>query len=135
MYFLLERLAASPQALRTIAMPHDAEFAQGELEALIVAQITRIVANRPLDKDDANLLYNFGMPSVVEVAMHSDGQLARYAARLEAMIRKAEPRLENPRVSIVPGENEWNQKQLFITGSIRCDQELHPFQFTVNESA
>ncbi|KAF0815286.1 hypothetical protein IGB42_00367 [Andreprevotia sp. IGB-42] len=133
MHFLLERLASSPQGLRPLAMQGDEEEALGNIEALIVAQIERIVANRPRAKDDATLLYAFGMPSVVELAKYNGDELASYAQRLENMIRNTEPRLENPRVRVVPGASEWLGKELLISGDVRIARNLHPFTFTVQQ--
>ena len=135
MHFLLERLASSPQGLLPAPMPIGARPALGDLEALIMAQIQRLVANRPRDAQDANLLYSYGMPSVVELGRYSSSQLAAYAARLELMIRQTEPRLHNPQVRIVPAASGSNPNQLWISGEIGGPRERYPFRFAVKQDA
>jgi hypothetical protein len=47
------------------------------------------------------------------------------------MISRAEPRLRNPKVSVVKGSSEWMPYQLVVTGAIACREGQHPFTFAV----
>ena len=99
MQFLLERLANAEASRDPLAAPVD-------MREAIQAQIQRIVACRPWESNASAMLYDFGMPSVVDLAIGGGDGLERYVARLARLISEHEPRLRQVSVSLVDAQGE-----------------------------
>lgn len=127
MQFLLERLAASP------ALPGEQTVAF-DLKAAVAAQIQRIVSARPMETSGgAMTLLEFGMPSVVELALGSKSQLERYAARLARQIAHYEPRLLHPGVTLEAAQGRLTPFRLVISGMLAPDGDIHVFRFDLSD--
>jgi len=126
MQYLLERLADPPQLRSSTAYDGAGDF---DIRQAVLAQIRRIAANRPVDKDNNTALLSFGMPSIIDLLGSSDTQLRHYADRLAAAITRFEPRLSNVRVDLVPGSNAEMPSRLQINAVLLSADGTQPFQF------
>lgn len=111
MRYLFERLEAAPF----------------ELTAAVRAQLERIVSARAYG--DGPLAQEFGMPSVVELGAAEQPALAAYAARLQRMVARYEPRLRQPQVSIEAGGSPLAPFALVVTGMLDSGEEPRRFSF------
>lgn len=127
MPFLLERLARIPDILPGRPDTFD-------LETAVAAQIQRIVSARPPDPASPDLgLLGFGMPSAVELGAGNRRQLDAYAERLAALIRRHEPRLLRPCVTLEPAPEALAPYRLAVSGTLAPDGDLHTFRFDLSE--
>jgi type VI secretion system lysozyme-like protein len=130
MRYLLERLAARPDTSGGRPEPFD-------LEAAVAAQIQRIVSARPRipsapTPGGKTTVLEFGMPSIVEFAQGSKSQLERYAARLARLIRRYEPRLRHPSVTLEPVPSGLAPWRLVVSGVLGSDADAQAFRFELS---
>jgi type VI secretion system lysozyme-like protein len=126
MQYLLERLADPPQLRLATGYEGAGDF---DVRQAVLAQIRRIAANRPVDKDNGSALLSFGMPSIIDLSGTSDTQLRNYANRLAAAIARFEPRLTNVSVDLVPDSNPEMPSRLQINAQLLGADGAQPFQF------
>ena len=63
----------------------------------------------------------FGMPSVLELKAGDLVRMKAYAARLTRMLIAYEPRLLQPSVQVVPGDDPLQPYQLVVRGALSPD--------------
>ncbi|CAB3773950.1 type VI secretion system baseplate subunit TssE [Paraburkholderia humisilvae] len=92
---------------------------RGVLANAVAAQIQRIVATRPRLPGDHTDLLGFGMLNAVNLSANGEAALKQYAARLEQMIERFEPRLANVEITLVPARNRMMPTRLLVSGTLR----------------
>jgi predicted component of type VI protein secretion system len=132
MQYLLERLADPPQLRRGAGYEGSGDF---DIRGAVQAQVRRIAANRPWDKNHSSALLSFGMSSVVDLSGSSDTQLRDYARRLALAIARFEPRLARVTVDLVPAANPEMAPRLQINALLLCPDGAQPFQFVLNDAS
>ncbi len=115
--YLLERLDCAGGGL-----PFD-------LEAAVAAQIARLVAvhDWELPPGLADGL-GLGLPSAVDLGRDGAADLDRYAARLERVIRRHEPRLTDAKVLVQPAAG-LVPPRLVVQATLAAEQGPRPFHF------
>lgn len=66
-------------------------------------------------------LYNYGLPDITSVVVHSSQDQARLAKMLETAIAYFEPRLANVKVAMVPVQGGGRRLRFVIEGYLRID--------------
>ncbi len=102
-----------------------------DLEAAVAAQIARLVAvhDWELPSGLAESL-GLGLPSAVDLGHDGAADLDRYAARLQQVIRRHEPRLNNVKVLVHPAANH-APPHLVVEATLAAEQGPLPFRFTL----
>lgn len=124
MQYLLERLASPPLSAA-------GQFEHSSTAALVADQIQRIVSARALSHGGSVSLLDFGMPHVVELGLHEELALQRYAARLTRLIQQYEPRLLQPKTALRKTGQALMPYQLVVSGALAPDAPPTEFVFEV----
>lgn len=102
-----------------------------DLEAAVGAQIARLVAvhDWELPAGLAESL-GLGLPSAVDLGRNGAGDLESYAARLQQVIHRHEPRLRDARVLVHPAADH-QPPYLVVRATLAAEQGPKPFYFTL----
>ncbi|ALU89495.1 hypothetical protein [Herbaspirillum rubrisubalbicans] len=122
MHYLLERLANPPPA-------GAGQCGMVDLRPLVGAQIQRIVSTHTLASRNGTSLLETGLPHVVEQGVQEQLALQRYATQLTLLILRHEPRLLQPRTTIVATGLALTPYQLLVTGSLAPGADPEQFCF------
>lgn len=100
-----------------------------DLEAAVAAQVSRLAATHDweLPPGLAQEL-GLGLPAVTDLGRDGITRLEEYAARLERVIRRHEPRLEQVHVLVRPG-GPFAAPGLVLEASLADADGPRPFQF------
>jgi predicted component of type VI protein secretion system len=120
MQLLLERLAGAHD------LRHSPGTAFNVLEA-VRAQIQRLVGIHVWEGENGLHLMDLAIAPVV--GLQGQGDLDRFLARLGALIRKHEPRLELLRVGLDPDPNPLAATRLWVVGRLRGSDEIETLSF------
>jgi predicted component of type VI protein secretion system len=116
-FYLFERIAAG----------HD-DFS---LEDAVAAQLARLVAVHDWELPPGlGTSLGLGLPSSVDIGQDGVGSLEGYAARLEQVIRRHEPRLENVKVLVRPSTDR-TAPRLVVEAQLQAETGRKPFYFTL----
>ena len=119
MRFLLERIA-SPLQYESFAT----------LKVAVRANVQRLVdSHRIHSRGGVQDILSFGLPSVVEIGRASVSQQQDYAASIEQVIRRFEPRLRNPQVELVPSDSESRAPYLLVAAELVLADSAEEFRF------
>lgn len=102
-----------------------------DLEAAVAQQVARLVAvhDWELPPGLAEQL-GLGLPSAVDLGHDGAASLNRYAAQLEQVIRRHEPRLADVRV-LVHAAAAHTPPRLVVEATLAAEQGPQPFRFTL----
>ncbi len=120
MQLLLEKLAGAHDLRHSPGTPFD-------LREAVRAQIQRLVGIHVWEGD--NGLHLMDMAITPAVGLQGQGDLERFMARLGALIRKHEPRLEVLRVGLDADADVLNATRLWVVGRLRGQDEIETLSF------
>jgi len=86
----------------------------------------------PAEEDYPELqlsLYNYGLPDITSIGLHSSRDRDRMLRMLEATIRRFEPRISGVKVSLEPLTDNTRMLRFRIDGMLRVDPAPEPVTF------
>ena len=123
--FLLDKIAAPQRHSQASKMLQIREQVQRLVEGHRV-----VAASKPLDILGLELGDKNTKTAVVDIGVQSFEDQKQYAAQLQEIIHRYEPRIKQPRVSVVPADNSFSAPSLSITGLIETDSTAEEFHFS-----
>lgn len=119
MRYLFERIVAPTQ-------PNSVELLKEDVRA----QVQRLLDSHRIAQYRGGLdILNMSMPSVTEAGSNSLKDKTSYANKILQLIKRFEPRLENPQVSLVPAGDGSMSVNVQIQAVLKTAEHMDAFHF------